>query len=123
MTEHQIQQEILLTVGRRADCRVWRQNTGKGRSYDGKRTISFGVVGGADISGIMSDGRRLEIEVKKVGGRQSAEQKSFQAMVEKYNGVYILARSVEEAIAGIDEALSVKGKEPEIRVILKGVGV
>jgi hypothetical protein len=53
----------------------------------------------ADISGILHDGRRLEIECKSATGRQSPEQASFQAMIERFGGVYILARSAQDAVA------------------------
>ena len=61
--------------------------------------MRFGVPGQADISGILSDGRRLEIECKTSTGRQSAKQRAWQRMIEKYGGVYILARSVEDVSA------------------------
>ena len=45
------------------------------------------------------DGRFYGIEVKRTTGRQSDEQKAFQRDVEAANGVYILARSVDDVIA------------------------
>jgi hypothetical protein len=60
--------------------------------------VRFGVVGAGDISGILSDGTRFECEVKSPTGRQSTQQKRFQAMIERFNGVYILARSAEDAL-------------------------
>jgi len=62
----------------------------------GQRIIRFGVPGQADLTGILPDGRRLEIEVKSPTGRQTAEQRSFQQMIERFNGVYILARSIHD---------------------------
>jgi len=85
--------------------RIWRQNTGKAPSWDGLRVITFGVKGGADISGLLRGGRRLEIEVKKPGGRQSEEQKAFQRMIEGLGGLYILAFSVDD----VREALEANG--------------
>lgn len=100
--EHHIQNEILRAFGTRADMRLWRQNTGAA-TFRGQR-VSFGVPGAADITGILPDGRRIEIEVKSAVGRQSAAQKSYQAMIERFGGVYILARSVDDVYAGLRAA-------------------
>ena len=94
MTEHQIQNAILREFGTRTDLRIWRANTGVARY--GKRVVRFGVPGQADLTGILPDGRRLEIEVKSATGRQSTDQKNYQQMIERLNGVYILARSVAD---------------------------
>jgi hypothetical protein len=107
MTEHQIQKDILLALGQRPDlCTVWRQNTGMARPLNSpNQVVRYGVNGAADISGILVDGRRLEVEVKSATGRQSKEQAAFQRMITARNGVYILARSVDEALAAVQEAL------------------
>ena len=75
---------------------VWayRQNTGT--LWAGGQPISFGCPGAGDITGILPDGRRLEVECKSTTGRQSAKQKEFEARIRGNNGVYILARSVED---------------------------
>ena len=75
---------------------VWayRQNTGT--LWAGGQPISFGCPGAGDITGILPDGRRLEVECKSPTGRQSAKQKEFEARIKENNGVYILARSVED---------------------------
>jgi hypothetical protein len=67
------------------------------------------------LSGILDDGRRIEIEVKTPSGRQSEQQKRFQDMIEKFNGIYILARSVEDAERGIEDAKSKKTGLQELR--------
>jgi len=102
MTEKQIQNAILRAFGTRSDMRLWRANAG-GAQF-GKRFVRFGVKGQADLTGVMlPGGRRIEIEVKAPTGRQSREQRDFQAMIEKFNGVYILARSVADVAAVIPE--------------------
>jgi hypothetical protein len=103
--EKAIQNEILEALGPRRDLRIWRINTGVARSMDFKRVIRFGVPGQADISGVLIDGRRLEIEVKTPTGRQSPQQKAFEAMIKSFGGVYILARSLADAVAGVERAL------------------
>lgn len=94
MNERQIMNDILREFGTRPGLRVWRQNCGAARV--GTRVIRFGVPGQADLTGILPDGRRLEIEVKSATGRQTPEQVAFQNMIERFNGIYILARSTND---------------------------
>lgn len=83
---------------------AWRQNTGT--AWIGNQPVSFGYPGAADITGILPDGRRLEIECKSATGKQSDKQKKFQQRVEESGGVYLLVRSVEELSCGIQPYLS-----------------
>ena len=94
MTEKQLQNAILREFGTRSDVRLWRANIGAARI--GRRFIRFGVPGQADLTGILPGGRRLEIEVKSVTGHQTPDQRSFQTMIERFGGLYVLARSVED---------------------------
>jgi len=94
MTEKQVQNAILRAFGTLPMLRLWRANVGAARI--GRRVVRFGIAGQADLTGILPDGRRLEIEVKSATGRQTAAQKAFQEMIERFHGVYILARSVED---------------------------
>jgi len=105
MSEKSIQNAILRAYATRPDMRLWRQNTGAAR-FKGQ-VVHFGVPGQADITGILHDGRRIEIEVKSETGRQSPEQQRYQRMIERFGGIYILARSVEDVTA----ALRAKGYE------------
>jgi hypothetical protein len=108
--------------------RLWRSNTGgavpmavvrvacamirTGKIEAGiqmlQRPMKFGVLGGADLSGIMRrdvrlpyhsqrsiNGVRLEIEVKAGADKQRPDQEAFQSMIESLGGVYIVARDVE----------------------------
>lgn len=116
-TERQIQLEILRAFGCRRDLRLWRQNTGRAipiwalqkrigetitmELISDLERIAFGIIGSADLSGILSDGRRLEIEAKAARGRQSGQQQNFQRMIERFNGAYILARSVDDVHRGL----------------------
>ena len=81
----------------------WRANTGVARID--KRVVRFGIPGQADLTGILPDGRRLEVEVKSPTGRQTRDQKNFQRMIEKFNGIYVLARSVEDVWNALREHL------------------
>lgn len=103
MTEAELQAEILLAVGSRPDCRIWRNNTGVGRTLSGQRVIRFGLVGSADLLGILRGGRFLAVEVKTAKGRQSEAQRNYQRMIESMGGVYVLARDVQTVVDVIDE--------------------
>ena len=94
MKEKELQNEILRTFGTIPRLRIWRANTGVAQID--KRFIRFGIPGQADLTGILPDGRRLEIEAKSPTGRQSDDQKNFQRMIEKFDGLYVLARSVDD---------------------------
>ena len=95
MTEKQLQNLILLTFGTRHDMRLWRSNTGVARMGP-RRIVRFGVPGQADLTGILPRGVRLEIEVKTNAGQQTPEQKNYQRIIERFGGVYVLARSVDD---------------------------
>jgi len=93
-SEKAIQNDILRAFGTLPCLRLWRANVGVARV--GTRVIRFGIPGQADLTGILPDGRRLEIEVKSSTGRQTPEQLAFQNMIEKFHGIYILARSTND---------------------------
>jgi len=94
VTEKELQNAILRAFGTLPVLRLWRANVGVARL--GRRVVRFGIPGQGDLTGILPDGRRLEIEVKTVAGRQSPAQRRFQEMMERFHGVYILARSIED---------------------------
>lgn len=92
--ENEIQRDILLWLGSQPDLRVWRQNSGAMRNPAG-RLVQFGVPGQPDIMGLLlPSGRMLGVEVKSATGRQSEKQRVFQVMMERFGGLYVLARSV-----------------------------
>ena len=85
------------------DCLVWlkehkifafRQNTGT--LWVGNCPISYGLKGAGDITGLLPNGLRLEIECKVGYNKQSQVQKDFQTKIEKNKGIYLLVYSVEE---------------------------
>lgn len=99
--ESDVLAEVLLAVGARRDVRVWRANTGAARTRSG-RLIRFGIRGQADILGLTSSGRFLAIECKSATGRLSPAQIAFCDMVERFGGIYIVARSAQEAVDQLD---------------------
>ena len=103
MKESPIQREILAAFATRGDLRLWRANTGVARR--GNQFIRFGVVGQADLTGILPGGIRLEIETKSTTGRQTVEQRAYQQMIERFGGVYVLARSVADVQRAIGKYL------------------
>jgi len=107
-TAHQkLVQDILITLSQLSHVRIWANSTGIGRALtDDERVIKFGLKGSADIIGIIGDeknplGRFLAIEVKTGTGKQRPEQKAFQKMILSRGGLYILARSVKDALEGV----------------------
>jgi hypothetical protein len=99
VSEQELQQAILLDLGARADlCRLWRGNSGTARSWGSDRAIKLLPPGHPDLTGILANGRWLGLEVKTGTGRQSAPQKNFQAVIERFGGVYLVVRSVAEAV-------------------------
>ena len=106
MTEQQLQAAIMTALGTRSDlCRLWRINAGTSRAWDEARAIKGAPKGHPDITGLLVDGRWFGIEVKRPGQKQSPAQVSFEVMVRRFKGVYLVARSVEEAVAGIESAV------------------
>lgn len=115
--ENQVQAEILLQVGSLPFVRLWRNNTGKARAMDNpNRIIQFGLPGSPDLLGFFDDGRFLGIEVKRPGGRQSKEQKAFETVLQRFNGIYILADNVADALDQVHAAYERRGqlKIPEL---------
>lgn len=113
MSSLKITNDILLAVPQRfPDSRVWRNNRLVAR--DAKRTISAGVDGQADISGILAPkGKRLEIEVKAGKDRSSDAQRDFGAMITRAGGVYVIVCTDHRTVA----------KEADLALIEGGYGV
>lgn len=59
--------------------------------------IAIGVPGESDLTLFCHGGRTIFIEVKTPTGRQSKQQKRFQAAVERLGFEYIIMRSVKDA--------------------------
>lgn len=100
--------EILCELSKNKNIRVWANNTGLALSFDSERFIKFGLEGSADILGIIAPhGKFLAVEIKTGTGRQSSAQINFQKMITSRGGVYILARSVLDAVRGVEAAHTV----------------
>jgi len=76
----------------------WRNNTGAIPTPRGG-FIRFGEDGSGDIMGILGpNGRHIEIECKRVGGKQTENQVARQKEVERMGGVYLLVYGVQDLI-------------------------
>ena len=106
--ETDIMRGVLLAVSAIPGVVVWRQNSGLYYAPDGHggfRRVRAAMPGAADLSGILPDGRRLELEVKAATGELRQEQVEFGRMILEHGGVYLVARSEEEAVAGVRAAI------------------
>lgn len=76
--------------------------------------IQAGKSGQGDLSGIIMFrtevaryGVRLEVETKVRRDSQRQTQKAFQEMIERFGGIYIIARNPEAVLKRLEEELAV----------------
>lgn len=112
MSETNIQNQILAVIGSRPDCRLFRNHVGRVQDDRG-RWHTFGLCpGSADLIGwravtITAEhvGQTLavflSIEVKTATGKPRPEQLRWLAAVQRHGGIAMIARSVQEAEAGL----------------------
>lgn len=111
--EAQIQQEIMLEVSKSPHNLIVRRNVGLFKTMDGLRTVKIGQNGEADVQGIIGNQKcpncgtpihplPFAIEVKDETNTQDQDQINWQKNVwERRGGIYILARSKEDAMNGL----------------------
>jgi hypothetical protein len=80
----------------------YRQNSGAVQTEN--RFFRFGAVGAPDIVAVIG-GRYVGIEVKAARGIQSSAQREFEGRLRMAGGVYVIARSLEDAVASLDPLL------------------
>ncbi|RPI60690.1 MAG: VRR-NUC domain-containing protein [Planctomycetaceae bacterium] len=99
--ERQVQRAILAYL-RSIGCLV--VVTDAGAAY---RAGAYGAdtvpAGWPDITGLLPDGRFIGVECKSPTGRQSPMQKRMEQEIRKRNGIYVLARGVEDVDAAFSE--------------------
>lgn len=123
MTESAFQSQLLAALGPRNYLTLWRQMCGTAyvpRGPKGKAALQALVAsalasvidmgppnGAADLTGITSTGKRLEIEVKGPDTRITPEQVRWGEFIRSQGGVYVLARSpgLQQAIADVEAQL------------------
>jgi hypothetical protein len=114
---NELVKEVQLKCGAIPGVRLFRQNVGLAYSREqlenllvGRpaRPVQYGTPGMADLTGIAGPtGKRIEIECKVGAGRQNKFQKLWQAMIESQGGIYLLARSVDQAVRDLRARLGV----------------
>lgn len=112
MSETNIQNQILAAIGSRPDCRLFRNHVGRVQDDRG-RWHTFGLCpGSADLIGWRAItitpehvGQTLavflSIEVKTATGKPRSEQLRWLAAVQRHGGIAMIARSAQEAEAGL----------------------
>ena len=60
--------------------------------------FKYGLVGSADIMGILLGGKIICFECKTGNSVQSKEQKNFEAMIKRFGGLYLVVRAPQEAV-------------------------
>jgi len=97
LSEHEIQKSICEYLTKMGVFH-FRNNTGR------KGNIRFGIVGGSDLLGITNErckvgkGRFLAIEVKNKTYKASEPQIVFLETINRFGGIGILARSLDDVI-------------------------
>lgn len=103
---------VLVAVTALPGAMFWRQNCGKFLTPDGKRVVQATSIDGiADIMGHYW-GRATAIETKTKRGKLRDTQKKFRDQFTRDGGIYIVARSPDEAISAL-KSLSPKGNPHE----------
>lgn len=88
---------------------LWFTHVGHGGGGRVRGAILKGLglkTGVADLLLLFPGGRYGFLELKARGGRQSPEQREFQAIVERMGGLYAMARSFEVADRIVEEWLA-----------------
>lgn len=100
-SETATQRQILAALSALPECLVWRNETGLVAWPNAPhKRFRIGTPGSPDIVGVYK-GRAIGVEVKSARGRQSRQQCRFKQQWEKAGGVYVIARSVDDALQGI----------------------
>ena len=104
--EHVIQKACLAALSKHRNvAKVWRQQAGVVTTQESQRVMRLGPAGIADIGGIMSDGRALQIEVKRPGADVSPGDAQWRWLTSCHaaGAVAGVAHSPEEALSIVDE--------------------
>lgn len=116
-SEKSILNESLVALSAQPDTMLWRNNTGQAwqglpvhtrvgqtvvvlpgmKILRDARPVQFGLLGSSDLLGV-TRGIPLAVEVKDETGRQSTQQKNFEQAWTRVGGIYLLVRSVRDAV-------------------------
>lgn len=102
-SEHLIQNNIRVALSEHG-CMVFRTNTGKVKTIDG-RWFDTGLPRGfPDLCGFRKyDGKMFFIEVKNAIGKRRPDQIKFAEIIHDCPVLYGVARSVEDAVKIIEQ--------------------
>ena len=108
-SEQALMRRIMLAIGSLPDLYLWRNSPGKAEVWDPQtgapRMLSFGVVGSADLCGILlPHGRFLGLEVKTATGRVEPHQEAWLARIRSFGGFACVVRSEAQACEAIARA-------------------
>lgn len=98
MKESLLQDHIRLALGNVDGLCLWRNNIGTAEIRGYRVKFGVGGPGGADLIGLYK-GWFVAVEIKTDTGRQSPDQRTYQALVESKGGIYTILRSVDDARA------------------------
>lgn len=105
--EHVLQRLVEARLNLVPGVRVWRANTGAVATED--RFVRFGKKGQGDLIGLVllpsGVGQHLEVECKRPGKKQTTDQRLRQLEVERYGGLYVVARALVDAMVPICRVL------------------
>jgi hypothetical protein len=102
MRESELMRRIQESANAEPGVRLFRNNCG----FDQKNRVRYGLsIGSSDLIGL-AGGVFLAIEVKTPVGRERKEQKLFREAINRLGGVAGVARSVDEAMALVAQALA-----------------
>lgn len=81
--------------------RMWRNETGKAQSFDGKRVIKYGLTGSTDNIGITCLGIFIGAEIKIDEDYMKEAQINFREMILKNKGLHFEIRNQQDIEAMI----------------------
>ena len=121
MTESQLQQQCYLWFRRQypaEEGRLWMQYNNPRSMQSGRYLKLQGMVSGvSDLAFIRIDGTMVFIELKVPTGKQSANQKWWQSVIQRCNSEYYIVKSLDEFqqlinqnIKTMSDSLQAKGK-------------
>ena len=94
--------DVLIAVTALPDGMFWRANTGVAVTAS-RNVVRFNLPGTPDVLGVLR-GRAAAIECKTGGGHLNTDQIKWRKNWLRGHGIYIVARSVEQALAELQSA-------------------
>ena len=100
--EAQLQDKIIKAL-KKIGAHVIRTNAGMARTAAGK-VINIGEAGRSDLH-VCYRGRFIAMEVKTVTGKLTDKQARYLEQVQRAGGIAVVVRSVDEALAILEQAI------------------